>query len=319
MNKEQASKGLRLIISLLLVGVTILLVFNSSLGVLKWITNYSVQIMLGMLTLGFLFLIFAQERLMFTSLVCCSLLCLFLQRSSNNNLILPEYSAGGVLKIAHANMTNVTEDLDAAIAALVETDADLISLQEVSYPLNEKIHGLLQDKYPYRSAPLKKNDFWSLNVYSKSPIANLDTFYVGDLPNLQGEITLDNEELPINFVSTYMLPPFSDLLGNENFHDHLDLLASKRRSMTTPFVVFGDFNVAGWYDEIQDFREKAALMDSRRGYMPAVGSLFSYPVDHIFFSEQLKCVDFEVIQSVSADQFGIVGTYQINEVPLGDL
>jgi len=158
---------------------------------------------------------------------------------------------------------------------------------------------------------LKKNDFWSINIYSKASIEKLDTFYVGDLPNLEGEILLENENMPIRFVSTYMLPPFSDL-GANTFQDHLDRLVNTRRSMTAPFVVFGDFNVAGWYDEIQDFRDKTDLMDSRRGYMPAVGSLLSYPVDHIFFSSQLKCVDFEIIQS-STDQVGIVGTYQLDE------
>jgi len=178
----------------------------------------------------------------------------------------------------------------------------------VNFPLNEKIQNLLQKQYPYHSSPLKKNDFWSINVYSKSAISNLDTFYVGDLPNLEGEILLENENLPIRFVSAYILPP----LGNNNFQDHLDRLSNTRRSKTSPFVVFGDFNVAGWYDEIQDFRDKTELMDSRRGYMPAVGSLLSYPVDHIFFSDQLKCVDFDVIQS-NTDQIGIVGTYQLDE------
>ena len=91
MTKEDTGKGFQFIVSVLLLAITCLIVFNAQLGVLKWLTNYGVQIMLGMLVLGFVFFIVAQERLMFTSLICCSLLCLFLQRSANANLVLPAY------------------------------------------------------------------------------------------------------------------------------------------------------------------------------------------------------------------------------------
>lgn len=316
MTKEQTNKGFQFIISLLLIAVTCLVVFNAQLGILKWITNYSVQIMLGMLGLGFLFFILTKERLMFTSFICCSLLCLFLQKSANANLVLPAYSSGTVLKIAHANLRNVDEGIEEALVALYQTDADIISLQEVDFPLNEQIANIFAEKYPYRSSPMKKNDFWSINVFSKEPMVALDTFYYGDMPNLYGSINMSSEQQSINFVSTYILPPFSDQLGNDNFKGHLDSIANFRTSEDTPYFVFGDFNVAGWYDEIQDFREQAGLLDSRRGYMPAVTNLFSYPVDHIFFSEHLKCVGFEIIESASSSAVGIMGSYQLDDTYL---
>ena len=145
MTQEQTTKGFQFIISILLVAVTCLVVFNAQLGILKWITNYSVQIMLGMLGLGFVFYTLARERLMFTSFICCSLLCLFLQRSANANLVLPAYSTGSVLKIAHANLTNVDASVEDALLAIYNTDADLVSLQEVDFPLNERILEIFGD------------------------------------------------------------------------------------------------------------------------------------------------------------------------------
>ena len=319
MTKDQTTKGLHFVIIGLLIGITGLVVFNAQLGILKWITNYSVQIMLGMLALGFIFYTCAQERLMFTSFICCSLLCLFLQRSTNVNLVLPEYSAGSVLKIAHANLTNVDDDLELALQEIYSLNADLVSLQEVNFQLNERIEEIFGDKYPYRSSPMKKNDFWSIYVFSKVPMTSLDTFYVGDIPNLHGTISMEQDGPPIQFISSYILPPFSDQLGNDAFQKHLDEIASFRDSTTIPYFVFGDFNVAGWYDEIHDFREQAALMDSRRGYMPAVSNPFSFPVDHIFFSEQLKCVDFDIIKTPASTSIGIVGTYQLNDTYLSGL
>ncbi len=314
--KEQTTKGFQLIIIAILAAATVLVVFNAQLGILKWITNYSVQIMLGMLALGFVFYTMAQERLMFTSFICCSLLCLFLQKSANANLVLPAYSSGSVFKIAHANLTNITGEMEDALLAIVETDADLISLQEVDFPLNERVVEIFSERYPYRSSPMKKNDFWSINVFSKLPFSGLDTFYFGDIPNIHGAITLAQEQQPIYFISSYVLPPFSDQQGNDDFKGHLDYISGRRRSMAAPYFVFGDFNVAGWYDEIRDFRDQTELMDSRRGYMPAVNNLLSYPVDHIFFSDQLKCVGFEMIETTAFDHIGIVGTYQLDNVVL---
>ena len=308
--KSETSKAFQLLVSVALLAITGLIIFNAQLGVLKWLTNYSVQIMLGMLALGFIFFVFARERLMFTSLICCSLLCLFLQRSANANLVLPAYSSGAVFKIAHANLANVTGDLEEALNVIRDTKADLISIQEVNFPLQGQVNSHFVRSYPYQTGPMKKNDFWSINVWSQTPIINLDTFYVGDMPNLHGSILIENDAPPIHFISTYVLPPFSDQLGSNDFNAHLEQIGNRRRSMDAPYVVFGDFNVAGWYDEIQDFRERIELMDSRRGYMPAVNSIFSYPVDHIFFSEQLECIGFEVLETPSSGQIGIVGTYQ---------
>ena len=316
MTKDQTTKGLQFIIIGLLLAVTGLVVFNTQLGVLKWITNYGVQIMLGMLGLGFVFYAFAQERLMFTSFICCSLLCLFLQRSANVNLVLPAYSAGSVLKIAHANLTSVGDDMEMALQTIYNIDADLVSLQEVNFQLNDRIKEVFSDRYPYHSSPMKKDDFWSINVFSKKPLASIDTFYIGNIPNLHGAMSLEQEEQPIHFISSYILQPE---LGDEDFQRHLDQIVLARKSKSIPYLVFGDFNVAGWYDEIYNFKEQAGLMDSRRGYMPAVSNPFSFPVDHIFFSEQLKCVDFDIINTPTSYSIGIVGTYQLKDSFLSDL
>jgi len=319
MTKDQTKKGFQYVIIALLAAVTGIIIFNAQLGVFKWITNYGVQIMLGMLALGFVFFAFTQERLMFTCFICCSLLCLFLQRSTNTNLVLPAYSAGSILKIAHANLTNVGDDIETALQTIYDADADLVSLQEVNFQLNDRIASIFNARYPYRSSPMKKNDFWSIGVYSKQPLMALDTFYFGDIPNLHGTMTMEQEGQPIQFISSYVLPPFSNQLGIDQFKNHLDKIASFRDSRTIPYFVFGDFNVAGWYDEIHDFRERASLMDSRRGYMPAVSNPFSYPVDHIFFSEQLKCVDFDIIKTPTSESIGILGTYQFDDEFLSGL
>jgi len=233
--------------------------------------------------------------------------------------VLPSYSSGSVFKIAHANLTNGEDDWDATIKTIYDQDADLVSIQEVNFQLNERLERVFEERYPYRSSPMKKNDFWSISIFSKKPLTLLDTFYVGDMPNLHGVMSLEAEEQQVHFISSYLLPPFSDQQGSEAFRNHLDQIAVKRHSREVPYLVLGDFNVAGWYDEIHDFREKAGLMDSRRGYMPAVSSPFSYPVDHIFFSEQLKCVGFDIIKTPTSESIGIVGTYQLDDTFLSGL
>lgn len=279
---------------------------------LKWITNYGVQIMLGMLVLGFIFYILGQERLMFSSFICCCFLCLFLQKSANKNLILPNPSIGSAIKVAHANLTNVTGDLDEILKEILSSDADIISLQEVNFSLNDKISEIFQEKYPYITSPMKDNDFWSVSILSKSEFQDLDTFYFNGIPNIHASILIHEENRAINIISSYLLPPFTDQLV-DSYQSHLNLISSERRSLSDPYLVFGDFNVAGWYDEILDFREHTQLMDSRRGYMPAVNNFFGYPIDHIFYSDQLKCIGFDIIKDKNSQHIGILGTYQFDD------
>lgn len=319
MTLEQSKKGFEYFFVAAFVGLTALIVFNDWIGMVRWIANYSVQVMLGFLAVGLMLFVFGKQRMMFISFGCCALLCMFLQKRGNANLVLPAYSAGSTITVAHANLTNITGSLEEAFLKILEEDADIISLQEVNLPLNAEVENAFKAQYPYISAPMKRNDFWSIVMMSKKPFKGLDTTYINNIPHLQGGITLDGEEQPVYFMSAYALPPFNQQSGGRALDLHLAEITSQRVPMDLPYIVVGDFNVAGWFDEMQDFREQNALLDSRRGYMPAVTNFFSYPIDHIFFSEQLKCVAFDIIKNVDAEHIGIVGTYQLSDSYLTSL
>ena len=63
-----------------------------------------------------------------------------------------------------------------------------------------------------------------------------------------------------------------------------------------------------WTQEIRDFRSNANLNNSRRDISQ---SNLRVPYDHIFFSNDLQCVEFSELKSENQNYLGITGTYQI--------
>lgn len=267
-------------------------------------------IMLGYLGLGFIFLVANQTKLMFTSFVCCAGLCLFLKNSANSALHHPVQTSESTIKIAHFNISASDEDYDSTIDAILNTEADLISIQEVTpdwhYLLNEK----LQQEYPYSNTVVRFDPF-GIAVYSKHPFQNIDTFFHQDIPNLKGSISINEKEKPLNFICTHTMPPLYNA-AYENMKGHLNTLADSIQNISEPIVTIGELNAPPWWQEIQDLRLRGGLNDSRRSASFGFSEIFQNPVDYIFFSDHLECVGFENITTATSSHLGISGTYQIN-------
>ena len=121
------------LISLIVLG-TFICVFTPNYFLFKMGARFAVQIMLGYLLLGFVFLFIRQHKLMFTSFACCAglCLCLFLKYASDGQLILPIQTDNNSLSVAHFNVSTSTTDYQQTIDEILAVDADVISLQEVT-------------------------------------------------------------------------------------------------------------------------------------------------------------------------------------------
>ena len=95
---------------------------------------------------------------------------------------------------------------------------------------------------------------------------------------------------------------------------HLHEMSQYLKSVDGPVLAIGDFNAVPWNDDIQLLQATAELKDSRKGLAPTFpswGWFLQVPIDYIFHSDDLACVQFETIKSTSSDHFGIVGAYEV--------
>lgn len=295
-------------LSTLIILGAIFCIFTPNYFLFKMGARFAGLIMMGYFAMGLLFLFFKQQRLMFTSFACCAGLCLFLKSSSNADFRHPLPTSELSISVAHFNVSASDEDYDSTIKALLNSDADLLSIQEVTPDWQYVLKETLSEKYPYSTSEVRFDPF-GLAVYSKYPISQLDTFFYEDIPNYSGTIKIDRGNHQFKFICAHTTPPLYSL-AYEKMRNHLDVVANQAIKDSTPVITIGNFHAPPWWGEIQDLRAKAELTDSRRSAAFGISEIFQSPGDYILYSEEFNCLSFEEIQTPQASHLGIQGQYQ---------
>lgn len=297
-------------LSFLLVLGALFFIFTPNQLYFKWISNFAVQAMLAYLVFGLLCFAKDQTQLMFVNFACCAALCVFLNKTVENAFtqIAPKVGSNA-LSIAHFNASRSNLYQGETIKLIKNCKADLISVQELSGSYAEELTDCMQDDYPYLVA-VPDTSFHGLAFFSKYPITSIDTFHFNGKPNMIGKVKTPDGNL--SFLSCHTFPAKDDE-SFEKLVSHLDLISSKIQKIKTPLVTFGEYNAVSWSPEIREFKITAGLNDSRKGASPtSTGqmNLFEIPVDHIFFSDHLDCLEFKTLDHEAIPHFGIIGTYQ---------
>lgn len=297
-------------------GGILICIFPHYLPSLSWVVNYAVQLMLAYLAGGLIFLVLKQPRLTFILFAGCLGLNFYLKYSVKNDSIerwrqtvikksLPEPDKETELKIAQLTLSNAA-DVSSAIAALRSSDADLLSIHEVTPDWDQWLRDSLTDIYPYHHT-LVDIGLFGMAIYSRYELQHIDTFYYQEIPNLRGCIKKSDKELC--FISVHTEPALNTY-SLQRLQEHLGKVAYEAHRMIAPTVVMGEFNAVAWSSEIQMFMDSTGLLESRAGFIQDAGSLWDIPLDHIFFSHNLQCVDFKSLKGPSPRQLGILGVYQ---------
>lgn len=302
-----------------LISGALVCIFPPQIFFFKSMAEFAIQILFGYLGLGLLFLILKQPKLMFASFIACSILAIHLKSNTNPDLKKPQPTENQtIIDIALINTSNINEDPDGAIQAMLTSEACILSIPNLDPMLYEFLRDTLAEKFPYCTQRIGFDP--GIAVFSKFEINNQDTFFVENLPNIIGSIKPDGQDQELFFISSTTLPPFYTK-DYDRLKKQLNRIAEKASAINAPILTLADYNLVQWSDEIHDFRDKAGLKDSRRGFSPSgagdnlFGSFFESPRDHIFFSDHFKCIGFENLESSSAQHFGIKGSFQFNPIP----
>ncbi len=308
------SLSVQAFIGLLIVLGMIFCIFPPDHILFKSGANFTVQIMLVYLALGLVFLALRQKNLMFVSFLSCAVLCLFLRESfdeSQTRSFYPKLNQERKIEIAHFNVSAFNDDYEQMLKVIRESEVDLVSIQEVTPDWNFFLREGLAESYPF-SKTVVRIDFHGLAVYSKHPFIRIDTFHFEEIPNIIGSIEVDSTHGEVFFVTSHTEPPVSQA-AYQRIEEHMGVVASIVSKLKAPVFTMGDYNVVPWSVELQAFRLKSKLNNSRRNFTPTAGSaampFFDIPIDHIFYSDDFQCVSFGPVSNETAS-VGIRGKFQ---------
>ncbi len=304
MNSSKGDRNLLgWVIGILMVLTTLVVMFPPNMSFLKKGAEYAVFIMLGFLLLGMLFMVLDKKKLMAVSLCCTAILCIFLKSSSNNNLIFPARNNTANVSIAHVNLSYIDQGYEELLSLIDELNPEIISFQEVTPDWDFVLKSNLSQKYPSKYS-LVRFDTYGMAIYSQKRFTKVDTFMYQNIPNIRTEYDMGGQAMTI--LSSYLLPPLSRS-ATVSMENHLELISQKVLETNTPLFAIGDYNLVPWSNEVREFRESTNLGFSRRNI--AV-SKFRIPHDHIMYSKQLECIDFQELEDKKLNHIGIYGTYQ---------
>lgn len=299
-------------LAILLSIITLLIIIQPSGIHYRAFTNYAVEIMLGVLGFGLLCLLLQWHRLMFVSLTCTGILCLFLKSSSNPS---PVYATPNIkedIEVIHLNTSSFSGEEDVELTdLLLESGADLISIQEVDPFWDTVLKEELLGSYPYHSS-IVNISFNGMAVFSKYPIFDLDTFYYKDIPNLTGLIQSKDSNKPIRFISTYTNPTFGTDKFYQDLKDHFETIISKVQNSSEARLAFGTYNTVAWSSEMKFFTGALGLQNSRRSISPFSQSTY----EHIFHSMDMECVSFDGLYDDLGTKIGLKVKLHVKNLPI---
>ena len=269
------------------------------------------RVMLGMLSLGMLFLFMSKQRLFVTAFSCTAALCYFIKISSNGDTIM-YYPPNDeeTLTISHINASANNDDYRDIIRSILNSDADLVTVSDVTPDWYETLNEALSTRYPYVHATVRI-DIFGQAVFSKYRFTRIDTFMYEDIPNYLG--TIEKNGKFFHFTSSHTSPSFLDEEDQMQLTNHLGTITRNAEELKGgPYIAMGSFNTLAWSSELANFRQSLALHNSRR----SATQFGKEAYEHIFYSNHLECTGYEDIATTQGTMIGVVGTYQFKESPL---
>jgi len=313
-NLTYKKKLFQRIVGAILISGAILCIYQPEYHALRVFTRYAPQFTIGYWVLGLAFLALKNARLTMLSFICCGFLCLFLKGMSDSKVQKSPQTNTLNISVAQINISLSNGNYSETLESIKKTGADVLSLQEVDFDWSHRLKDSLSGVYPY-SCRIERADIYGIELFSKYPFASCDTFYSQDIPNLIISLKKTPASRPIYIVSTYVAPPiFSS--AYRLMQQQMHIIAERVKAITDPLLTVGDYNIEASSWEVQQFRQEAGLLNSRRGFRPSrkdgTFDLTEVPTDHIFFTPQLECIYFETIVGKKNEHLGIFGTFQLS-------
>ena len=238
---------------------------------------------------------------------------------------------GQPFAVAHFNVLASNRNYERIVRQALASEADLLSFQEVSVPWAAQLTERLCSTYPYYHVVTDSWDSRGIAIFSRYPLKNVRTHYWVDSPNITGDIDLTKavmarSETPgpesteetsgdtvVHFVASHTLSPRSQSRYRRR-NEQIQQIAEYLSTVEGPVLAIGDYNAVPWNPSIVAMKQRARLYDSRRSFTSTYPSRLQeggLPIDYVFHSDDIACLDFYAVSAEGSDHRGVIGTYRL--------
>ncbi len=216
------------------------------------------------------------------------------------------------LRLMQFNVLTTNFRFQSTIESIIKENPDFISFQEVSDNWAQALRNGLSEQYPFYKIVRHQDASQGLAVFSKYPLDQLDIHEWSGTANLSGIMHIGDRT--VNFLSLHTRSPMNKSKWKVR-NAHIEQAADFIENHEGEFIVLGDFNTVPWDHQLDKFRKKTQLKDSRKKLTPTFPAwgpkyLVQIPIDYIFHSKGISCQSLDSI-NLTSDHEAVIGNFQI--------
>lgn len=221
------------------------------------------------------------------------------------------FRGNDVLRLAHMNVLQPNEDRAQAIATVLATDADLISVQEVSPEWARALMSALSDRYPYHHIEPRTNCY-GIALFSRHPFDHVRTIHLAGAPLILADLRIAGEELRVYTVHATSPGSYEQYRRrNAQLHDLATMIGADAR----PTVIIGDLNTVHWDAAYRDFCVRSGSRPINSPFTitwPSVGPFALMPLDHALITGGLRAGRFTSFNISGSDHRGLLAEVHLD-------
>jgi len=289
-------------------------------AITRQLNEFSPYIMVGFFGIGLLSLLFKQERLMKGSFVAVAILAFMLRSSAVapeektqvTPVFLEQVQQSKPISVSQFSTSNLLVQGKPSIRTILASEADLLSIQGLTPDWADLLVDSLQALYPHQYL-FEDIGVHGLGVFSKEELGSIDSFLIGEVVQVSACLSGTENSPEMTLVAVQTTPPVNT--GSyQVMKAQLASLANHIQQVEGPLITIGDFNNMPWSNELSAFQQNSNLQDSRRSQYPTYHQgaphLFDRPVEHIFYSKDLQCLQYRA-QRQGSTYIGSGATFQL--------
>jgi endonuclease/exonuclease/phosphatase (EEP) superfamily protein YafD len=211
---------------------------------------------------------------------------------------------GAALRVFHMNVLQPNTSYAQAIAQALQSEADIISVQEVDPRWAAELRMVLGSRYPFFHLEPRQNCY-GIALFSKLPFERVATLESAGAPFIEAWLKVGGDR--IRLIAVHATSPISyDHFRRRN--EQLQALGGMLACDDTSTIVIGDLNTVPWDQAFRRFCTRAGLRSSAPSTYrtwPSIGPFAAIPLDHILVTGDLATSDFTTIDIPGSDHRGL--------------
>lgn len=230
-------------------------------------------------------------------------------------LALPQASAPSVvavavagrsdLRVAHLNVLQPNQRHAEAIRSILESEADLVSVQEVDAEWSAALRAGLRERYPHQVV-VPRTNCYGIALFSRRPLLRAEPFEVAGNTFIEAEVGVGGATVRV-FAVHANSPGAYDHYRRRNLQ--LAELARRARRSEQPVLLIGDLNTVHWDDAYRGLCARSGLRPVNPPGLatwPAIGPLAFIPLDHVLVSGGLRPSAVRTFRIAGSDHRGLL-------------